>query len=130
MRVVFLQPNYPPEMQQYTRGLAEVGVKVYGVGDSHPDSLSPMVKKALTGYLQVPRIMDEEDVVQRTSEWLRGVEIDRVLANWEPLVILAAKLRERWGVPGMSVDVVRGFRDKQLMKERVRAAGLRTPKSW
>jgi hypothetical protein len=49
-----------------------------------------------------------------------------VLANWEPLVILAARLRERWGVPGMSVDVVRGFRDKQLMKERVRAAGLRT----
>ena len=129
MRVVFLQPNYPPEMQQYTRGLAEVGVKVYGVGDSHPDSLSPMVKKALSGYLQVPRIMDEDDVVERTSQWLRGKEIDRVLANWEPLVILAAKLRERWGVPGMSVDVVRGFRDKQLMKERVRAAGLRTPKS-
>jgi hypothetical protein len=125
MRVVFLQPNYPPEMQQYTRGLAEVGVKVYGVGDSHPDSLSPLVKKALTGYLHVPRIMDEEDVLARTSAWLRGVEIDRVLANWEPLVILAARMRERWGVPGMSVDVVRGFRDKQLMKERVRAAGAR-----
>jgi biotin carboxylase len=29
----------------------------------------------------------------------------------------------------MSVDTVRGFRDKQLMKERVRAAGLRVPHS-
>jgi hypothetical protein len=44
-------------------------------------------------------------------------------------VILAARIRERWGLPGMSVDTVRGFRDKQLMKERVRAAGLRVPRS-
>ncbi len=43
--------------------------------------------------------------------------------NWEPLVLLAARLRERFGIPGMSVDAVRGFRDKQLMKERVAAGG-------
>lgn len=129
MRVVFLQPNYPPEMQEYTRGLAEVGVKVYGIGDTHPEALAPGVKKALSGYLHVPRIMDEDDVIRRATDWLRGKEIDRVLANWEPLVILAARMRERWGIPGMSVDVVRGFRDKELMKERVRAAGLRTPRS-
>jgi biotin carboxylase len=30
----------------------------------------------------------------------------------------------------MSVDTVRGFRDKQLMKERVAAAGLRVPRSF
>ncbi len=129
MRVVFLQPNYPPEMQQYTRGLAEVGVEIYGIGDSHPDGLAPIVKRALSGYLHVPRIMDEDDVLARATEWLRGRSIDRVLANWEPLVLLAARLRERWGVAGMSVDTARGFRDKQLMKERVRAAGLRTPES-
>jgi len=32
------------------------------------------------------------------------------------------------GLPGMSPDTVRGFRDKELMKERVRAAGLRVPR--
>jgi biotin carboxylase len=73
--------------------------------------------------------MDEEDVMERVSTWLRGTTVDRVLSNWEPLVILAARLRERWGMPGMSVDAVRGFRDKQIMKERVQAAGLRVPKS-
>ena len=34
-------------------------------------------------------------------------------------------LTEMLGLHGMSVDTVRGFRDKQLMKERVAAAGLR-----
>ena len=129
MRVVFLAPVYPPEMIEYTRGLAEVGAQVYGVGDTPREALPARVKPYLHDYLQVPRIMAEDDVMDRVTAWLRGRSIDRVLANWEPLVILAARLRERWGMPGMSVDTVRGFRDKQLMKERVAAAGLRVPKS-
>src|SRR4051812_49230055 len=129
MRVVFLAPVYPPEMIEYTRGLAEVGAKVYGVGDTPREALPARVRPYLHDYLQVPRIMDEDDVMDRVTAWLRGKSIDRVLANWEPLVILAARLRERWGMPGMSADAVRGFRDKQLMKERVAAAGLRVPKS-
>lgn len=129
MRVVFLSPAYPPEMIEYTRGLAEVGATVYGVGDTAREALPPRVRPYLSDYLRVPRIMDEEDVIERVSTWLRGETVDRVLTNWEPLVVLAARLRERWGVPGMSVDTVLGFRDKQLMKERVRAAGLRVPRS-
>jgi biotin carboxylase len=129
MRVVFLAPIYPPEMIEYTRGLAEVGAEVYGVGDTPREALPARVKPYLHDYLQVPRIMDEDDVMDRVTAWVRGKSIDRVLANWEPLVILAARLRERWSMPGMSVDAVRGFRDKQLMKERVAAAGLRVPRS-
>ena len=129
MRVVFLSPVYPPEMQQYTRGLAEVGASVYDVGDTPRARLPPEVARHLDDYLEVPRIMDEDDVIARATAWFRGRSVDRVLTNWEPLVILAARLRERWKVPGMSVDAVRGFRDKQLMKERVAAAGLRVPRS-
>ena len=129
MNVLFLSPHYPAEMQQYTRGLAEVGARVFGVGDTPAAHLPPSVKYHLSDYLQVPRILDEDDVIRRVHNWVRGREIDRVLANWEVLVMTAARLRERFGVPGMSVDTVRGFRDKQLMKERVKAAGLRVPKS-
>jgi hypothetical protein len=126
MRVVFLSPRYPPEMRQFTRGLAEVGAEVLGVGDGSPDG---ELRRYLTDYLEVPSIMDEEDVIARVSSWLRGRSVDRILANWEPLVVVAARLRERFGMPGMSVDAVRGFRDKQLMKERVAAAGLRVPRA-
>lgn len=130
MNVVFIAPTYPPEMQQYTRGLAEVGVNVFGVGDTPRGALPSHVKPYLADYLQVPGILQEEDVIQRVSGWLRGRRVDRVLSNWEPTVILAARLRERFGLPGMSVDTVLGFRDKQLMKERVKAAGLRVPYSY
>ncbi len=129
MRVVLLSPSYPNEMSKFARGLAEVGAAVYGVGDTPRSELPDHVKPYLADYLQVPRIMDEADVMDRVSDWLRGRHVDRVLTNWEPLVMLAARLRERWGMPGMSVDTVRGFRDKELMKERLRKAGLRVPRS-
>jgi len=129
MKVVFLACSYPPEMQQYTRGLAEVGATVYGVGDQPAANLPASLKQHLSDYLQVPRLLDEDDVVARVSAWLRGREVDRILANWEVMVLTAARLREKFGLAGMSYDTVKGFRDKQLMKERVRKAGLRTPKS-
>jgi biotin carboxylase len=129
MKVVFLAPSYPPEMQQYTRGLAEVGATVYGVGDTHVSQLPPTLKPYLADYLQVPRLLDDDDVVARVTAWMRGRQVDRVLANWEVMVLTAARLRERFGVHGMSVDTVQGFRDKQLMKERVAAAGIRVPRA-
>ena len=129
MKVVFLAPSYPPEMRQYTRGLAEIGVEVYGVGDTPVNQLPASLKPYLSDYLQVPRILDEVDVVARVSAWMKGREVDRVLANWEVMVLTAARLRERCGVPGMTVDTVTGFRDKQIMKERVAAAGIRVPRS-
>ncbi len=129
MNVVFLAPAYPPEMIEFTRGLAEVGAQVFGVGDAPVQALSPRVRPYLTDYLQVPRLLDEADVQARVVAWMRGRSVDRVEAQWEPLVILAARLREQLGVPGMSLDTVMGFRDKELMKRRIAAAGLRVPHS-
>ena len=72
MRVVFLSPAFPAEMAKFTRGLAEVGATVLGVGDTPRESLPASVKPYLADYLTVPRMLDEQDVMNRVSEWLRG----------------------------------------------------------
>jgi biotin carboxylase len=127
--VVFLSPAYPPEMHQFTRGLAEVGARVHGVGDAPLAALPEAVRRHLTSYLHVPGIMDEDDVIDRVVAWLAGRRPDRVEGLWEVTTTLAARLRERLGVPGMSVDTVHGFRDKVEMKRRVAAAGIRVPRT-
>ncbi len=124
--VVFLSPGYPPEMHQFTRGLAQFA-RVWGVGDSAPGAMPADVRHALTGYLQVPSMIDEDDAFRRVVAWLGGRRPDRIEGNWEPVTLLAARLREALGVPGMSVDTVLGFRDKALMRARVEAAGLPIP---
>ena len=77
MRVVFLSPRYPTEMRHFTRGLAEVGAEVLGVGDGSPD---PELRRYLSDYLEVPSLFDEADVIRRVRGWLRGRSIDRVAA--------------------------------------------------
>ena len=128
MNVLFVSPGWPFEMPSYVRGLAEVGAHVIGVGDSAPASLPAAARRSLSGYVQVPRMMDEDDVIRRLERELPS-RPDRVEALWEPVMMLAARLRERWGLPGMGVDAVLGFRDKPVMKQRVEAAGLRSPRS-
>lgn len=127
MNVLFLAPNYPKEMIDFVRGLSEVGARVIGVGETPQHALPVSCKRHLSAYVQVPSLLNAEALVAYLVPKLQGVTIDRVEGLWEPIVVHAAMLREAMGVPGMSVDVARGFRDKALMKARVQAAGLRVP---
>jgi len=124
MKVLFFSPGYPPEMNDFTRGLAEVGAEVVGVGDGPVHGLPDMVKRSLSDYLQMP-MHDASAIVAAARA--RGHRFDRVECLWEPFVEQAAMVREAMGVPGMSLETARGFRDKELMKRRVEAAGLRVP---
>lgn len=126
MNIVFLGPAFPPEMHDFTRGLAEAGARVFGVGDG---PLHPKVAPYLSAYLQVPSLTRSSDVHQRVLQWVQGHSIDDVVANWEPTMLTAALLRQSLGIGGMRVDEVQGFRDKPLMRDRVAAAGVRIPKT-
>lgn len=129
MKVAFIAPAYPAEQVQFTRGLAEVGATVIGIGNGSKHHLPDLVRRSLAAYLEVPHLMDEERAAITIARELSGKGIDRVESNWEPTVLLAARVRELLGIAGMSRDTVLGFRDKELMKQRIRAAGLRVPHS-
>lgn len=127
--VLFLSPNYPPEMRNFTRGLARAGAKVHAVGDTPVHELPPDVRGALTSYLHVPALGNVEEVRKLVHRWLGGRRPDQVESLWEPLTLLAAQLRADMNLPGMKPDVVMGFRDKPLMRAKVEAAGLRIPRT-
>lgn len=128
--VVLISPSFPEDNGHYTKALhALSGVRVLGVGDQPLASMPADVREAIDEHLVVPKLWDEENTVARTREWLTklGIRPDRVECLWEPGVVLAARMREAFGVPGLTVDQARAFRDKELMKQRLDAAGIRTP---
>ncbi|MEZ4648550.1 MAG: ATP-grasp domain-containing protein [Candidatus Eisenbacteria bacterium] len=128
MNVLLLSPGYPPEMPYFTRALAASGAQVLGIGDTPTSSLAPEVRAALADYLQVESLWDEDSLVQAVSQWVRGREIGRVECLWEPGMLVAARLREDLGVPGLTVEQTVPFRDKEEMKRVLDGAGIRTPK--
>ena len=129
MDVVFLGPGYPGEMPLFTRGLAEVGATVIGVGDQPQDALPELSRRALADYIQIGSWSDEDGIMRTVLDRLRGRNVDLVETLWEPTVVVAARLREAIGTPGMSVEQAWAFRDKGRMKEIVEQAGIRTPRA-
>ena len=115
-------------MPEFTRGLAECGARVFGVGDSDAGSLPDLVRRSLSEYVQVRSLWDSGAVIAELHEKLRGQTIDRIECLWEPGIMLAAELRKHFGVAGLSIEQAHRFRDKEAMKVALDAAGIRTPR--
>ena len=128
--VMFLNPGFPAEMPFFVHGLAEVGANVVGVGDMPKEALPERCRRALTNYIRINSLFDEEGALREIVSEVRaaGVRFDRIETLWEPLVMLAARLRQALGVPGLTPQQALPFRDKELMKQKLDAAGIRTPR--
>jgi biotin carboxylase len=122
-----ISPGYPAEMAFFTRGLAQAGADVIGLGDQSPDALPPPARQALARYVHVGSLAADDHVAATVRELARHARIDRVECLWEPYMVLAARLREELGLPGLTVAQTIPFRDKERMKQLLDAAGLRTP---
>ena len=127
MRIALLSPHFPMEMPHFTRGLAEVGAEVVGVGDTPQELLPPDVKRHLSHYIRVPALLDAHTALKVAAPQLAKLRVDQVECLWEVGVELAAALRQTLGLPGQTPSDALAFRDKDLMKQRVERAGLRVP---
>ena len=128
MNVLFLSPGYPPEMPKFVKGLANSGARVIGLGDQPEKALPPDARDHLAAYVQGPGFADEGRLVAEAAKIAEHVRIDRVVSLWEPLMIVAARICETIGIAGMTVDETLPFRDKEEMKRRLDAHGIRTPR--
>lgn len=115
-------------MPEFTRGLAECGAEVIGVGDQPAAALPDLVKQSLTDYVQVRSLWDSAAVIAELHAQLKGQSLDRIECLWEPGIMLAAELRQHFGIDGLSIDKAHRFRDKEAMKDALDKAGIRTPR--
>jgi formate-dependent phosphoribosylglycinamide formyltransferase (GAR transformylase) len=127
MNVLMISPGFPKEMQYFTRGLASVGARVIGIGDQSEGALPDEARRHLSAYFPVPSLTDEAAIIGRARNLAERIGIDRVECLWEPYLVLAARIREALGLPGMTVEQTLPFRDKELMKQVLDRAGIRTP---
>ena len=122
-----ISPGYPAEMALFTRGLARAGATVIGLGDQSAEALPDTARQALAHYVHVGSLAADDQVAATVRDLARHVRIDAVECLWEPYMVLAARLREELGLPGLTVAQTVPFRDKERMKQLLDAAGLRTP---
>jgi carbamoyl-phosphate synthase L subunit-like protein len=88
------------------------------LGEELPTEHGYLVAEAVSGY------QASGAVEARVLELAREHGVEHVIAPQEQDLERAARLREILGLPGQRVDSVEPYRDKILMKETVRAAGV------
>lgn len=71
---------------------------------------------------------DVETIARVHGDWLS--EADRVIARSEYDLLPAARLRERFGIPGDLPETVMPVRDKWLMRKLAGEAGVAQPAYW
>lgn len=127
MNVLYLSPAFPPTAPAFCHALAAEGVTVLGIGDEQlpPDSAPA---RALRHYVFEPR-MGEYEALRLAVQGLieRFGAIDRVDSNGEHWLVAEAKLRDEFGIVGLSSAALSQQRSKLGMATLFSRAGLPYP---
>ena len=125
MHVIFLAPHFPANQPRFVQGLKKVGARVTGIGDVPADRVPEGLKRLLDGYEYVPNVTSVEQVtaavreIQKRGPWVHYLE-----ATVEAHMYTAAVVRERTGIPGLTLEQVTRCRDKTVMKDFLREHGI------
>ena len=124
MYVILVEPCFPRNQREFARALSSVGAQVIGIGERPKESLTEEMRGWLFHYEQVSNVCDEGALETAVRWCMTRSPVERLEATVEAHVMTAAKVRERCGIAGTSVETAFLCRDKPAMKEALRSQGV------
>jgi hypothetical protein len=123
---VFVVPFLFETSVRFLRGALRLpGVAVSLVSQDPLERFDPEIRSQLAGHWRVENALDATHLVAAVQGLSRSLgPVDRLIGVLEQLQMPLAEAREALGLPGLSVDAAECFRDKSVMKLRLREAGL------
>jgi len=124
MLVIYVSPFLRKDVYLFLDRLSRIeGVQIGLI--STLDDLSPEVAASISGYWRVDDLLDVGQLLEAASALSSEFgPIHRMFTEYELIQMSVAEARAELGVPGMSPETVINFRDKAVMKECLRAAGV------
>lgn len=123
--VIFIEPCFPANQREFVRALHAVGARVTGIGERPKEALDHELRHWLTHYEQIGNVTDDAQV-ERAVRFVqsRVGKVQRLESVVEAHMMTAARVREKCGIQGTSVNTTFLCRDKPSMKEALRKAGV------
>lgn len=128
--LLYISPQFPPNYVPFVYSLHRYGVRVFGIGTDYYDVLSSELKTALTDYYRVDDVNDYQQYLAaaRYFEQRYGA-IDRIESHSEFYLPIEGALREDLGVLGKKRMEVCVVRQRSMLKDFFRQAGVDVARS-
>lgn len=124
--IALVAPLFLENTNRYVAAFAALdGVTLSVISQEPSRSIPDSLKPKIAGHFQVRDVGDGAELARAVRGLQQGVgRVDRLTGALEQLTLPMAEARELAGVPGMKPDAARRFRDKDVMKDALRAHGL------
>jgi hypothetical protein len=128
---VLVAPFFAPNTIRYLRALLGLeGCRPAVISQDPAERLPADVRGGLAAYQRVSDCLSGPALAQACRAIAAQLgRVDVLFGVLEQLQLPVAEARDLVGIPGMGLEVVRGFRDKSQMKAILRAAGVPVARS-
>lgn len=129
--VVLVAPHFLANTLRYVRAFTDLnGVETSVVSESPESALPTAIRERIAGHYRVPSCLDARQLAGALKALGRAIgPIDRLAGALEQLQTPLAAARDALDIPGMRSETARNFRDKDRMKDVLRAAGVPVARS-
>ncbi len=131
--VVFIAPRFAENTNRYVAAfasLASAGVRTSVVSGDPDTAIPTALRPHLAAHYRVNDPMNAADITTAVRAISRGVgPVDRLTGALEQLQMPLAEVRAALDIEGMLPEIARRFRDKDRMKEVLRARGVPVARS-
>lgn len=126
INVVVVAPFFGASMGHCLRCFRALeGVRLGVISQQPADELPPDLRHALDGHYQIGDALDAGQIAVGARAFIKQWgQLDRLEGYLEQLQVPLGEARDALGIDGVSGAVARRFRDKHLMKQTLREAGL------
>lgn len=124
--IVLVAPHFLENTNRYIAAFVALeGVSLSVVSEDAERQLPEVLRRRIAGHYQVRSIGDAAQLAAAVKVLSRAVgKVDRLTGALEQLQVPMAEARALTGVPGMKPHLARRFRDKDVMKDVLRARGV------
>jgi hypothetical protein len=129
--VVFIAPRFLENTNRYVQAFAQIDSIALSLVSMDPESaIPPELRPRVAGHRQVRDCLDGAQLTEAVRALGAAMgPVDRLAGVLEQLQLPMAEVRDALGIDGLTTEVARNFRDKDRMKEVLRAHGVPVAKS-
>lgn len=124
--IVFIATHFVGNTNRYVKAFTELEGITFSVISSDPSSsIPPSMRPKIAAHYRIANCLDSVQLAEATRAIATSIgRVDRLVGFLEELQVPMAEVRDALGIEGLTTDIARRFRDKDRMKDVLRAANV------